>query len=324
MPDCLRLAMLGTGKFAEPTFGALLSQNHHSVVGLVTQPDRETGAQRGTTRQVGKGMKAIAESAGVPVYQPDNINTPEGVTQIESWQPDLLVTAAYGQILKADVLDAARLGGINVHGSLLPKYRGAAPIAWAIWRGETETGVTIIRMTTGLDAGAMLAKESTTIGPTETAGEVESRLSLIGARMAVEVVDRLASGSVTGEAQDPALATKAPKLTKEIGIIDWNRTAAEIERQVRALQPWPTAYTFLHRVGQSPQRVIILRSEVGPASAGTPGSAKIAEDGLAIEISTAEGALRVLELQVAGKKRMAARDFINGRLLRPGDRFGTV
>src|SRR5262245_27003761 len=156
MADRLRLVMLGTGTFAEPTFEALLAQDRHPVVGLVTQPDRGVGAQRGTTRQVGKGMKAIAEASGVTVYQPETINTSAGVSQLKGWNADLLVTAAYGQILKADVLEATRLGGINVHGSLLPKYRGAAPVAWAIWRGETETGVTIIRMTTGLDAGSML------------------------------------------------------------------------------------------------------------------------------------------------------------------------
>lgn len=323
MPQRLRLVMLGTGTFAEPSFEALLAQGRHDVVGLVTQPDRDAGAVRGSTRQVGKGMKSIADAAGVPVYQPENINTPEGVAQLKSWQADLLVTAAYGQILKADVLEAARLGGINVHGSLLPKYRGAAPVVWAIWRGETETGVTIIRMTTGLDAGGMLAKESTPIKPTETAGDVEARLSIIGARLATTVIDQLAAGPVTGETQDPAQVTKAPKLTKEHGIIDWNRPAVEIERQIRAMQPWPTAYTHLHRVGQSPQRVIILRAEVVVGSSGTPGSART-ENNQSILVTAGDGTLGILELQVAGKKRTSARDFINGRLFRNGDRFGST
>src|SRR5689334_13042171 len=151
----MRLVMMGTGTFAEPTFEALLS-GPHPVVGLVTQPDRAVGQERGSTRQTGKGMKAIAQEKGVPVFQPESINTPEGVAQLKAWQPDLLVVAAYGQILSKDVLEAARQGGINVHASLLPKYRGAAPVAWAIYHGETRTGVTIIRMTTGLDAGDML------------------------------------------------------------------------------------------------------------------------------------------------------------------------
>jgi methionyl-tRNA formyltransferase len=324
MPSSLRIVMLGTGTFAEPVFAALLTQPRHAVVGLVTQPDREVGALRGSTRQVGKGMKTIADEAGVPVIQPESINTPEGVAQIKAWDADLLVTAAYGQILKADVLNAARLGGINVHGSLLPKYRGAAPVAWAIWRGESETGVTIIRMTTGLDAGAMLAKEATPIGATETAGDVEARLATIGARLAVQVIDQLADGPLVGEPQDPAYVTKAPKLTKESGAIDWNKSAVEIERQIRALQPWPTAYTNLHRVGQSPQRVILFQSAATTGEAKTPGTAWPSADGKAIEVATGDGVLRILELQLAGKKRLSARDFLNGRLFRPGDRMGMV
>lgn len=322
MASRLRLVMLGTGTFAEPTFEALLSQNRHDVVGLVTQPDRVVGTLSGSTRQTGKGMKSIAEAAKVPVYQPESINTLDGVAQLKAWQADLLVTAAYGQILKSDVLEAARLGGINVHGSLLPKYRGAAPVAWAIWRGESETGVTIIRMTAGLDAGSMLMQEPTPIGANETAGDVEMRLAAIGARLVVNVIDQLAIGPVVGETQDAALVTKAPKLTKEHGIIDWTRSATEIERQIRALQPWPTAYTFLHRSGQSPIRMIIYRAEIGTSETGTPGTSRVSDDGRAIEVTTKDHLLRILELQVAGKKRLSARDFINGRLFRPGDRFG--
>src|SRR5262249_1935987 len=157
-------------------------------------------------------------------------------------------------------------------------------------------------------------KEATPIAPNETAGEVESRLSLIGARLAIDVIDQLAAGPVTGEVQDPGKVTKAPKLTKEIGVIDWNRPAIEIERQGGALQPWPTAYTFLHRTGQSPQRLIILRSGVSSNASGTPGAARASNDGQAIEVTTGENVLRVLELQSAGKKRMLARDFVNGRL----------
>src|SRR6476646_9067977 len=152
----MRLVMMGTGTFAEPTFEALLS-GPHPVVGLVTQPDRAVGQERGSTRQTGKGMKTIAQEKGIPVYQPESINTPEGVAKLKEWGAELLVVAAYGQILSKDVLEAAPRGGINVHASLLPKYRGAAPVAWAIRSGETEAGVSIIRMTLGLDAGDVLA-----------------------------------------------------------------------------------------------------------------------------------------------------------------------
>src|SRR5262249_2094687 len=157
----------------------------------------------------------IATAHGVPVLQPDSVNTPEGVAGLRALQPELLVVAAFGQILSREVLESAPLGGINVHASLLPKYRGAAPIQWAIWHGETRTGVTIIRMTTGLDAGDMLAREAVDIGPEETAGEVETRLAPLGARLAVQVVKQIAAGTLKGVKQDAALVTKAPKLKKE-------------------------------------------------------------------------------------------------------------
>src|SRR5918912_409099 len=163
-----RVVMMGTGTFARPTFEALLAEPALAVVGLVTQPDRDAGQVRGSTRQTGPSLKEVALARGVPVYQPDSVNTPEGVAQLREWRADLLVVAAYGQILKKEVLEAAPWGGINVHGSLLPKYRGAAPVAWAILRGETRTGVPIIRMTPGLDAGAMLAREPVEILPDET------------------------------------------------------------------------------------------------------------------------------------------------------------
>src|ERR1051326_8112976 len=210
----MRLVMMGTGTFAEPTFKALLA-SAHAVVGLVTQPDRHVGQERGSTRQTGEGMKAIAQQHGMAVLQPESINTPEGIAALGKLQPDLLVVAAYGQILSRDVLAVPRLGGINVHGSLLPKYRGAAPVAWAIYHGETRTGVTIIHMSPALDAGDMLAQESIAIGPDETAGELESRLTVIGARLAIHIIDRLAAGPFAGTKQDKSLVSKAPKLKKE-------------------------------------------------------------------------------------------------------------
>src|SRR5919199_189975 len=220
MADPPSIVMMGTGTFARPTFEALLAHKPFQVVGLVTQPDRDAGQVRGSTRQTGPSLKEIALTRGVPVYQPDSVNTPEGVAQLKEWRPDLLVVAAYGQILKKEVLEAAPLGGINVHASLLPKYRGAAPVAWAILGGETRTGVTIIRMTTGLDAGDMLAQAATDILPEETAGELEERLAAIGAQLALDVVERFrrsgcAGGPPAGIKQDPAQVTKAPKLKKE-------------------------------------------------------------------------------------------------------------
>jgi methionyl-tRNA formyltransferase len=321
----MRLVMMGTGTFAEPTFEALLG-GPHPVVGLVTQPDRAVGQERGSTRQTGKGMKAIAQERSIPVYQPQSINTPEGVAKLKEWQPDLLVVAAYGQILSKDVLEAAARGGINVHASLLPKYRGAAPVAWAIYHGEARTGVTIIRMTTGLDAGDMLAQEAIDILPDETAGELEARLAPLGARLALKVIDQLAAGTVQGVKQDKSQVTKAPKLKKEDGLIDWVRDP--VLDKVRAMQPWPTAYSFLHQGGKPPLRVIINRvrqfgvcplgQTTPPAGTinldhGEPGRLVVWNNWLWVEI---------LELQPAGKKRMTAAEFLRGHPIREGDHFG--
>lgn len=313
--------MMGTGTFARPTLQALLAGGRHAVVGLVTQPDRDGTRVRGTSRMVGESMKDVAEAAGIPVFQPESINTAEGIAQLQAWSPDLLVVAAYGQILKRDVLETARLGGVNVHASLLPKYRGAAPVAWAIIRGETATGVTIIRMTTGLDAGDMLARSAVAIGPHETAGELESRLATIGADLAVETIDRLSAGPVVGEKQDAAGVTKAPKLTKELGAIDWTRPADEITRLIRGLQPWPTAYTHRHRDGQPPVRLILLKSE---AVAGGGELGTVFVDGGHLEVATGVGRLRLLELQPAGKRRMTADEVVRGRTVQGGDRFRSV
>src|SRR5947207_9495213 len=197
----MRLVMMGSGTFAEPTFLALL-KGPHPVVGLVTQPDRPGGQARASTRQTGRGMKAIAVEHNIPVQQPDSINTPEGIAGLRTLQPDLLVVAAYGQILSRDVLAMPSHGGINVHASLLPKYRGAAPVAWAIYHGESRTGVTIIRMSVALDAGDMLSQQAIDIGPDETAGELEARLAEVGARLALDVVGRLTKGPVEGRPQD--------------------------------------------------------------------------------------------------------------------------
>ncbi len=322
----LRVVMMGTGTFAEPTFKALLA-GPHEVVGLVTQPDRPAGHERGSTRQTGEGMAVIARAHGVPVLQPESVNTPEGVAGVKAFAPDLLVVAAYGQILSKDVLGAVPRGGINVHASLLPKYRGAAPVAWAIYHGETKTGVTIIKMSVHLDAGDMLAQEALDIGPEETAGELEARLAPLGARLAVRVVDQLAAGTAQGIKQDQMQVTKAPKLKKEHGLIDWSRPAAAVCNQVRAMQPWPTAYTYRHRPGQTPARLIISRATPLPgegSSAGTPGQT-VSLPGEAFRLVVRAGRnslVEVHELQPAGKRRMATADYLRGHSLQPGDYFG--
>ncbi len=329
----LRVVMMGTGTFAEPTFEALL-RGPHRVVGLVTQPDRATGQERSSTRQTGKGMKAIAQERDIPVFQPESVNTPEGVAGLKEMRPDLLVVAAYGQILKDYVLEAAAHGGINVHASLLPKYRGAAPVAWAISNGEQQSGVTIIRMTTGLDAGDMLAQEALDILPEETAGELEARLAPLGATLAMKVIDQIAAGTAGGVKQDMSGVTKAPKLKKENGLIDWDRGSRQVCDHVRAMQPWPTAYTFFRRAGKPPARVIVNLARPIPSVRRTADSRagslftlpEFHPGDLFVTAGLAGGqerqVVKVVELQPAGKKRMSAAEFLRGHPVREGDCFG--
>src|SRR5262245_46011886 len=321
----MRIVMMGTGTFAEPTFAALLASSHQ-VAGLVTQPDRPVGQERGSTRQTGQGMKSIAQKHNVPVFQPESVNTPEGLAGVQGFQPELLVVAAYGQILSRDVLSAAPLGGINVHASLLPKYRGAAPVAWAIYHGETRTGISIIRMSTALDAGDILAQETIDILPDETAGELEARLAPLGARLALETIAKLKQGPISGTKQDKALVTKAPKLKKEDGLIDWSRPPGCVSDQILAMQPWPTAYTYLHRSGKEPVRIMIVRTggmivaEDDPRWP-VPGTLHRREGSNLWVATGAIGAIEILELQPAGKKRMSAEEFLRGHPIRQGDPF---
>lgn len=330
----MRIVMMGTGTFAEPTFEALVSSFGADVVGLVTQPERDSGSRRGSTRQTGKGMANIAKAAGIACVQPESINTTEGLALLQAMQPDLLVVAAYGQILSKAVLATPTIGTINVHASLLPKFRGAAPVAYAIWKGETRTGVSIIKVTPGLDSGDVLLQEAIEIGVDETSGELEARLAVLGARMAVDVARRIATaGMYEGVKQDPALVTKAPKLKKEDGLIDWSKPAAELCRQVRAMQPWPTAYTYLHRPGKEPMRVIVSKAFVGilcPCGPNQPPAGSIIgagrdPDSKQFVIGCWAGDtwnLNIAELQPAGKKKMTAEEFLRGHPLVDGMLFG--
>jgi methionyl-tRNA formyltransferase len=325
----MRLVMMGTGMFAEPTFERLLAAGE-DVVGLVTQPDRDTGNKRGSTRQAGKGMKTIAAERGIPVLQPESINTPDGVAALRALQPELMVVAAYGQILSNEVITTLTVGTINVHASLLPKYRGAAPVAYAILNGEATTGVTIIKVTPGLDSGDMILQESLDILPDDTTGSLEARLADVGAKLAVDAVQLYKAGPVSGTKQDPALVTKAPKIKKERGLIDWNQPAETIANHVRAMQPWPTAYTFLHRPGKEPMRVIVNRTGEISLLAGDidpePGKfLEFDEAGFGVHCGAAEenpSLLEILELQPAGKKKMTADEFLRGYPVVEGMRFG--
>lgn len=323
---------MGTGTFAEPTFEALLSTFGDDVVGLVTQPERDGGKKRGSTRQTGKGMAHIAR--GLPrvltIAQPESINSPEGLAALREMKPDLMVVAAYGQILSKEVLSVPTVGTINVHASLLPKYRGAAPVAYAILNGEKQTGVTIIKVTPGLDSGDMILQEAIDILPDDTTGELEARLAVLGAKLAVDAVRKYQSGEpVLGVKQDPALVTKAPKIKKEFGLIDWSKPAVEICYHVRAMQPWPTAYTFLHRPGKEPMRVIVNRLSRNRGIVCTSfmthpveGLLRANLQGI-LEVIVGDGQFVIVEeLQPAGKKKMTAEEFLRGYPVVEGMRFG--
>lgn len=316
--------MMGTGDFAVPTFESLygigLSGTGHQVVGLFTQPDR-TG--RGHHRNLQNPMKELAQRHETPVFQPEKINTPESLAELRRLAADLFVVASYGQILSPELLSIPRLGSINVHASLLPKYRGAAPVEYAILNGDAETGVSIIQVLPQLDAGAIFAVARTPIGPTETAGQLEDRLARLAVDLVPGVIEQLASGTAAPWPQDEALATRAPKLKKQMGDIDWTKSAAQIDCQVRAMQPWPNPYTYLHSAGRPPQRLLVLAvhplaETQNGAAPGTP----ISVDKVRLVVQAGQGSVEVLQIQPEGKRPMTTAEFLRGRTITPNDRFG--
>lgn len=315
----MRLIMMGTGPFAAPTFRGLCDTGH-AVVALVTGPLRPGRSRRPVP--IGP-MREIAGERGVPILDPENVNSAEYRAQLIDYEADLLIVCDYGQILSADTLATTRLGGINIHGSLLPKYRGAAPVNWAIWHGDTETGVSVIHMTPKLDAGPVIALGRTVIEPEETAEQLEGRLSEIGASVVLEVLDAFESDNVKPLPQDSSLASKAPRLKKTDGLIKWDRPAGAIKDQIRALQPWPKAYTFWHRPQGPPFRLIVGQVTVGemPQTDALPGTVVDVSDD-AIAVATAEGVIVLTNVQPSGKRMLTAAEFLRGYRVQVGERFG--
>jgi methionyl-tRNA formyltransferase len=312
----LRIVFFGTPAFAVPTLDALLA-SRHSVVGVVTQPDRARG--RGQ-RVSDAPVKARAVAAGLPLLQPERMKDQVFLDALAGWRADLGVVAAYGKILTDAVLATPRLGMVNVHASLLPRYRGAAPVHRAIIAGELSTGVTIMRVVKALDAGPMLATVRIGIGPDETSADVERDLARHGATLLVNVVDDLADGGAPGTPQDESEATYAHRLTKDDGAIDWTWPAVHLHNLIRGLHPWPHAFSSLHG-----RRFILRRSAIetaGPAgvSPDLPGTI-LEADGDRLIIATGDGRLRVVEIQAEGKRPMGAREFLAGHRLTAGDRF---
>ncbi|MFU8802798.1 MAG: methionyl-tRNA formyltransferase [Bradymonadaceae bacterium] len=312
----LRIVYMGTPDFAVPALEELMA-SQDEVVGVVTNPDRPSGRGK---KMAAPPVKRAAEAAGIEVYQPRRVRTDEAYDHIVARAPDVIVVAAFGQILPARLLQLPTHGCINIHASLLPKYRGAAPINWCIVRGEAETGVTIMQMDVGLDTGPMLMREATPIGAEETAQEVHDRLAAIGAGLIVETMTRIREGRLEATPQDDAQSTYAPMLSKEHGRIDWTAPARDVANLIRGFNPWPGTYALLEGK-DGPQRIKFHRARAVAAS-GAPGQVLEADATTGrLIIACGEGAVSALELQVPGRKAMSAGALLRGFELAMGDQF---
>ncbi len=308
----LRVVFFGTPQFAVPTLERLLA-SAHKVVAVVTQPDRPRGRGQKTSYAP---VKVRALDAGLPVLQPATLKDLNVVGDVAALNADIGVVAAYGKILTEAILSTPRLGMVNVHASLLPRYRGAAPVHRAVIAGDTETGVTIMRVVKALDAGPMLDAARRSIDFDETSEEVERDLAELGATLLVSTLDRLAHGQIEEQPQDDTLATYASRLTKEDGIVDWSRSAVDIHNLIRGLYPWPHAYTYWRD-----RRLILLRSFPSSGSTHALGGTVIAAHSEELRVAAGDGHLQVLELQAEGKRPMTAREFLAGNHIEPGDQF---
>jgi len=298
----MRVVFLGTPSFAVPTLERIVEAGDH-VLAVLTQPDRARG--RGQ-RPAASPVKEAALRFGLPVYQPERVRHPEAVDYLRRLAPEAMVVVGYGQIIPESVIDIPPLGIVNVHASLLPAYRGAAPVQWAIVNGETRTGVTTMRIDAGLDTGDILLQAETEIGPEETAVELGNRLAVMGADLLVRTLRGLESGAVIPEKQDSSRATYAPLLKKEDGRIQWERPAISIHNQIRGLQPWPGAFTMRRN------QILHLWKARPTSGSGRPGSILSLRP---LVVACGEGCLELIELQMEGRKRMPAADFVNGQRL---------
>lgn len=308
----LRIAYFGTPAFAVPTLAALL-KSRHAVVALVSQPDKPRG--RGH-RVAATPTKELAVLCGVPVLQPTKLRDEAFLASIAALRADLGVVAAYGRILPDALLGIPRLGMINVHASLLPAYRGAAPIHRAVIAGDTVTGITIMRVVSELDAGPMIARAAVPIGPDDTSVEVEAQLAERGAALLLDVVEQFARGEVVETPQDHTKATHAQKIVKTEGPIDWSLPAVRIHNLVRGLQPWPLASTTIGGV-----RCLIHRTAVGGEAAGTPPGTIVRAEGETLAVATGDGVIQILQIQPEGRRPMTAREFLSGHRTTTGTRL---
>ncbi len=307
----MKIVYMGTPDFAVPGLLRLI-QDGHQIAGVFTQPDKPKGRKQVLTMPP---VKETALSHGIPVFQPDKMRDGKAYAMLREIGPELIVVVAYGKILPADILQLPRYGCVNVHGSLLPQYRGAAPVQWSVIRGETVTGVTTMRMDAGVDTGDILQTASTAIGPDETSGELYARLAQMGAELLSDTVAKLAAGSLTQTKQDHANATYAPMLGKELSPVDWHKPAQAVHNLVRGLSPWPTASTTLDG-----KKLKIHRTVLGGGGKGEPGTV-LSETPLRVMCGDGN-AVQIEELQYEGGKRMAAADFVRGHRIPAGTKLG--
>lgn len=309
----MKIVFMGTPDFAVGALEALI-QAGHQVTAVVTQPDKPKG--RGKEMQI-TPVKACALKYNIPVFQPVKIKTPEAVEQLRTYEADIFVVAAFGQILSEEILNMPKYGCVNIHASLLPKYRGAGPIQWVILDGEKETGVTIMQMDKGLDTGDMLLSCRVTIDEKETGDTLHDKLAQAGAELIVEALPKIEAGEVTPVKQNDAESCYAKMLQKSMGRIDWSKQSEEIERLVRGLNSWPSAYTSYHG-----KTLKIWASDVSHKQAdGAPGEV-IAVEKDAVYVKTGNGSLKITEVQLEGKKRMPVKDFLLGYQIKTGEIFG--
>lgn len=302
----VRIIFMGTPDFAVPTLTTLI-ESEYKLVAVVTQPDRPRGRGK---KLMPSPVKVVAQKAGIPVLQPKTLRDETAVTELASFKPDLIVVAAFGQILRQNVLTLPPHGCINVHASLLPRWRGAAPVAAAIRAGDSETGVTIMLMDEGMDTGPMLAHRAIPITSTHTRETLTAELAELGGTLLVETLPAWLAGDLTPEPQDDRQATLAPRLKKEEGAIDWSQRAVEIERQVRAFYPWPGTFTYGPR-GQFKILAAEVAGQVTPPAQSDPGT--VFEHQKEVYVATGQAALRLISVQPAGKKEMSAAAMLNGQ-----------
>ncbi|HAY0634891.1 TPA: methionyl-tRNA formyltransferase [Serratia marcescens] len=314
MSDSLRIIFAGTPDFAARHLDALLS-SEHQIVGVFTQPDRPAGRGNKLTPSP---VKVLAEQHQLPVFQPKSLRPEENQRLVADLNADVMVVVAYGLILPQAVLDMPRLGCINVHGSLLPRWRGAAPIQRSLWAGDSETGVTIMQMDVGLDTGDMMHKIACPIESSDTSASLYDKLAQLGPQGMLTTLRQMADGSATREVQDEALVTYAEKLSKEEARLDWTLSAAQLERCIRAFNPWPVSYFTI-----DDQPVKVWQASVLAQSANAEPGTVVHADKYGIQVATADGILNLIQLQPAGKKPMSAQDLLNSRRewFTPGNRL---